>query len=50
MKIKHKIGECKILISTSFNVRGDPIVCTPEDTYRCFMNTKIDFEKDCIPD
>ena len=31
-----------ILINTSFNVRGEPIVCTPEDAYRCFANTNID--------
>ena len=31
-----------IVINTSFNVRGDPIVCTPEDAYRCFMNTEMD--------
>jgi carbamoyltransferase len=33
---------CPILINTSFNVRGEPIVCTPEDAYRCFMATNID--------
>jgi carbamoyltransferase len=32
-----------ILINTSFNVRGEPIVCTPEDALRCFMNTEIDY-------
>lgn len=32
-----------ILINTSFNVRGEPIVCSPEDAFRCFMNTEIDF-------
>lgn len=31
-----------MLINTSFNVRGEPIVCTPEDAYRCFMNTEMD--------
>jgi len=31
-----------VLINTSFNVRGEPIVCTPEDAYRCFMRTKMD--------
>jgi carbamoyltransferase len=30
------------LVNTSFNVRGEPIVCTPEDAYRCFMRTGID--------
>lgn len=32
-----------IVVNTSFNVRGEPIVCTPEDAYRCFMRTEIDF-------
>lgn len=34
---------CPVIINTSFNVRGEPIVCTPEDAYRCFMRTDIDF-------
>jgi carbamoyltransferase len=34
---------CGVLVNTSFNVRGEPIVCTPDDAYRCFMNTKMDF-------
>jgi carbamoyltransferase len=34
---------CGVLINTSFNVRGEPIVCTPEDAYRCFMRTEMDF-------
>lgn len=34
---------CGILVNTSFNVRGEPIVCTPEDAYRCFMNTEMDY-------
>lgn len=33
---------CGVLINTSFNVRGEPIVCTPQDAYRCFMRTNID--------
>jgi len=33
---------CPVLVNTSFNVRGEPIVCTPEDAYRCFMGTGID--------
>ncbi|MDQ3761971.1 MAG: carbamoyltransferase [Actinomycetota bacterium] len=33
---------CPVLVNTSFNVRGEPIVCTPEDAYRCFMATNID--------
>jgi len=34
---------CGVLVNTSFNVRGEPIVCTPEDTYRCFMRTEMDY-------
>jgi carbamoyltransferase len=33
---------CPVLVNTSFNVRGEPIVCTPEDAFRCFMGTRID--------
>ncbi|GAG49029.1 unnamed protein product, partial [marine sediment metagenome] len=33
---------CPVLINTSFNVRGEPIVCTPEDAYLCFMRTQMD--------
>src|SRR5205823_11937082 len=33
---------CGVLVNTSFNVRGEPIVCTPEDAFRCFMGTDID--------
>jgi len=33
---------CPVLVNTSFNVRGEPIVCSPEDAYRCFMNTGMD--------
>ena len=33
---------CPVLVNTSFNVRGEPIVCTPEDAWRCFMNTGMD--------
>ena len=33
---------CPVLVNTSFNVRGEPIVCTPEDSFRCFMGTGID--------
>jgi carbamoyltransferase len=31
-----------VLVNTSFNVRGEPIVCTPEDAFRCFMGTEIE--------
>lgn len=34
---------CGVIINTSFNVRGEPIVCTPEDAYRCFMRTEMDY-------
>jgi carbamoyltransferase len=37
------ITGCPILINTSFNVRGEPIVCTPMDAYRCFMRTEMDY-------
>lgn len=35
--------QCPMLVNTSFNVRGEPIVCTPEDAYRCFVNTEMDY-------
>ena len=38
---KAKTG-CPVLVNTSFNVRGEPIVCTPTDAFRCFMGTEID--------
>ena len=34
---------CSVLVDTSFNVRGEPIVCTPEDAYRCFVSTGMDY-------
>jgi carbamoyltransferase len=34
---------CAVVVNTSFNVRGEPIVCTPADAYRCFMRTHIDY-------
>ena len=33
---------CPVIVNTSFNVRGEPIVCTPEDSFRCFMRTEMD--------
>lgn len=45
-KLLKKFGEkygCPVIINTSFNVRGEPIVCTPEDAYLCFMRTNIDY-------
>lgn len=34
---------CSLLVNTSFNVRGEPLVCSPEDAYRCFMRTEMDY-------
>jgi len=34
---------CSVLVNTSFNVRGVPVVCTVEDAYRCFMRTQMDY-------
>ncbi len=39
----HAKTGCPVIVNTSFNVRGEPIVCTPEDSYRCFMRTDMDF-------
>lgn len=41
-KFEEKTG-CAVIINTSFNVRGEPIVCTPEDAYKCFMRTNMDY-------
>ncbi len=41
-RFEQKTG-CGVLVNTSFNVRGEPIVCTPDDAYRCFMNTEMDY-------
>jgi carbamoyltransferase len=38
-----RLTGCGVVVNTSFNVRGEPIVCTPEDAYRCFMRTHIDY-------
>ena len=37
-----KLTRCPLIVNTSFNVRGEPIVCTPQDAYRCFMRTEMD--------
>ena len=37
-----RLTGCPVLVNTSFNVRGEPIVCTPEDAFRCFMGTELD--------
>ncbi|MDP3920185.1 MAG: carbamoyltransferase [Candidatus Omnitrophota bacterium] len=41
-RFNEKYG-CPVIINTSFNVRGEPIVCTPQDAYRCFMRTNMDY-------
>lgn len=45
-----KLTGCPIVVNTSFNVRGEPIVCTPQDAYRCFMRTEMDLLvlEDCL--
>ena len=40
-KFKEKTG-CPLVVNTSFNVRGEPIICTPTDAFRCFMGTDLD--------
>ena len=41
-KFNEKFG-CPVIVNTSFNVRGEPIVCTPKDAYLCFMRTEMDY-------
>ena len=50
-KFKSKTG-CPVIINTSFNVRGEPIVCSPTDAFNCFMGTELDYLVigDCILD
>jgi carbamoyltransferase len=43
LKEFERLTGCGVIINTSFNVRGEPIVCTPEDAYRCFMRTEMDY-------
>jgi carbamoyltransferase len=45
-----KLTDCAVIVNTSFNVRGEPIICSPEDAYRCFMRTEMDVlvMEDCI--
>jgi carbamoyltransferase len=45
-----KLTGCAVIVNTSFNVRGEPIICTPEDAYRCFMRTEMDVLviEDCL--
>ena len=42
MESFYRMTGCPVLVNTSFNVRGEPIVCTPEDAYRCFLATEMD--------
>ena len=42
IKAFKKLTNCPLVVNTSFNVRGEPIVCTPQDAYRCFMRTEMD--------
>jgi carbamoyltransferase len=42
LKAFERLTGCPVLVNTSFNVRGEPIVCTPEDAYRCFLATDMD--------
>ena len=39
----HELTGCPVIINTSFNIRGEPIVCSIEDAYRCFMCTDMDY-------
>ncbi len=43
IKAFEELTGCPVVVNTSFNVRGEPIVCTPEDAYQCFMRTHIDY-------
>jgi carbamoyltransferase len=43
LKEFEKLTGCPVLINTSFNVRGEPIVCSPQDAFNCFMNTEMDY-------
>jgi carbamoyltransferase len=42
MRAFRDLTGCPVIVNTSFNVRGEPIVCTPEDAYRCFLATEMD--------
>jgi carbamoyltransferase len=48
----YELTGCPLLVNTSFNVRGEPIVCTPQDAYRCFLATEMDalVLEDCLLD
>ena len=42
LKAFERLTDCPVLVNTSFNVRGEPIVCTPQDALRCFRATELD--------
>jgi carbamoyltransferase len=42
MRRFHELTACPIVVNTSFNIRGEPIVCTPQEAYHCFMATDMD--------
>jgi carbamoyltransferase len=42
IKAFYELTRCPVIVNTSFNVKDEPIVCTPDDAYRCFMNTGMD--------
>ena len=50
MKAFEELTGCAVIVNTSFNVRGEPIACSPEDAYRCFMRTEMDLlvMEDCL--
>jgi carbamoyltransferase len=50
LKAFEDLTGCGVVVNTSFNVRGEPIVCTPQDAYRCFMRTEMDLLvlEDCL--
>lgn len=52
MSAFHDMTGCPVIVNTSFNVRGEPIVCTPQDAYRCFLATDMDVLvlEDCVLD
>jgi len=43
IKTFHNLTGCPVIVNTSFNVRGEPIVCTPLEAYKCFMRTNMDY-------
>jgi carbamoyltransferase len=50
MKTFHSLTGSPVIVNTSFNIRGEPIVCTPEDAFRCFLATHMDclVLEDCL--